>query len=42
MKKSLTYINTNLERGYKFSNNTNDYRLQYIKRLPITQYFRRG
>ena len=42
MKKSLTYINTNVEYSYKFKNNTKDYRLQYIKYLPKTQYFRRG
>ena len=42
MKESLNNINTNLECGYKFKNNTKDYRLQYIKYLPKTQYFRRG
>ena len=34
MKKSLKYINKNVECGYKFSNYTKDYRLQYIKHLP--------
>ena len=41
MKKSLKYLNTNVEFGLKFENNTKDYMLQYIKHLPKTQYFRR-
>ena len=36
MKESLNKIYTNLECGYKFKNNTKDYRLQYIKYLPKT------
>ena len=42
MKESLNNNDTNLEYGYKFQNNAKDYRLQYIKHLPKTQYFRRG
>ena len=41
MKDNLNNININLECGYKFKNNAKDYRLQYIKYLPKTQYFRR-
>ena len=39
MEKSINNIDTNLECGYKFLNNAKDYRLQYIKHLPIPQFF---
>ena len=39
MKGSLVHINTNLECGMKFLNNTKDYRLQYIKNLPKFNIF---
>ena len=42
MKESLNNIITNLECAYKFSSNAKNYRLQYIKHLPKTQYFSRG
>ena len=42
MKESLSYINTNIECGENFLNNTNDYMLRYIKHLPNTKYFRRA
>ena len=41
-EKSLTDININVECGLKTQNNTKKFRIQYIVRLPKTQYFRRG
>ena len=42
MKNSLTDININVECGLKSQNNAKNFRIQYIERLPKTQYFRRG
>ena len=41
MKDSLEYVNTNVECGLNFSNNTKECKLHYIEHLPKTQ-FRRG
>ena len=42
MKDSLEYNSTNVEYGYKFLNNTKDYRLQYINYLTNKMIFLLG
>ena len=42
MKKGFEYINKNLECVYKILKNAKEYKFQYIKYLPKTQYFHRG
>ena len=42
MKGSLEYINSNVECGLKILNKSEEYKLQYIKDLPKTHYFKRG
>ena len=39
MKESLIYIKTNVKCGQKFSNNSKDYKLQYVKNLPKFNIF---